>query len=74
MAAETARLIEPHIVWQEDVGTTAILCVCGAQMTMETGTDVDGRARAHQWAWWRCIENPRHITRAIPFPVRMARG
>ena len=74
--AETGsgRLVEPRLIWDNDVRTSTVVCVCGSQMTMETGRDVDGHTRAHEWAWWRCRENPLHITRAIPFPVRMARG
>lgn len=71
---DRGRIVIPKLVWDPEIGTTFVLCtLCGAQMKFEIGGEIGIRAR-HEWAWWRCIENPKHITRAIPFPVQMARG
>lgn len=72
--SRAGRLIAPKIIWDHEIQNTVVVCTCGSQMVMETGVDVDGRRKAHQWGWWRCLEDPLHITRALPLPVRMARG
>jgi hypothetical protein len=74
MAAARGRIVEPRVEWDYDAERSAVLCSCGGQMNMEQGKAVDGRDGAYEWAWWRCSEDPGHVTRAIPLPVHMARG
>jgi len=68
-------------------GNLVVRCECGGEMAAEVGTTIDdpapwerdGKMRsantgAARYMWWRCERNPKHITRALPLPVRMATG
>jgi hypothetical protein len=44
---------------------------CRGMMRPEIGRQLGDRT---QWLWYRCLFDRNHITRAIPLPVRMARG
>jgi len=71
-------MVEPHEVYEPETGNRRIQCSCGGQLTPEKGRLLDIPHRqsgdSHEWLWWRCEENPRHVTRALPLPVTMARG
>ena len=49
---------------------------CRGAMRAEQGSQLGEfpHSPKAEWMWWRCILNPRHVTRAIPLPVQMARS
>lgn len=57
-------------------GERIVVCQCGWDMTPEVGFLVldDEDDASHEWTWWRCSDDPSHVTRALPLPVRMARS
>lgn len=65
--------VEPRQVYDWDANQSIIRCVCGGRMLPEQGQQFTDEG-PHDLLWWRCIENPAHVTRALPLPVRMARG
>jgi hypothetical protein len=60
--------------------TNGLHVVCGeclGMMVPEQGTtfaEPEDDPEVGEWLWYRCILNPRHITRALPLPVQMARS
>lgn len=52
--------------------------VCGAcdgLMVPQRGERVTVEGERHRsWMWWLCTKDGRHVTRAIPLPVQMARS
>jgi hypothetical protein len=51
-----------------------VLCRCKWPMRAERGRTFEDDGEAGEWLWWRCTGDPRHVTRALPLPVRMARS
>lgn len=52
-------------------GSEVMCCWCRAPMTFFLWTDVPDGC---QWVFWRCTVRSDHVTRALPYPVQMARG
>jgi hypothetical protein len=66
-------IVDPRIIWNTAETTDVCCMACGGKMTMESGREIEEGA-AHQWMWWRCTNDPGHITRPVPIPIRMARS
>ncbi len=62
MTADTAHYVTPTV--REGL----VFCDCHAEMESIRHVDLESWA---VWLWWRCLDDPGHVSHAVPVPLAM---